>query len=71
MGEKIGKEQITRESGYLYYVGKDGYVWQTPMANNPKGKKKRVGNEKIDRENGYMYYVDKKGYVARARMKNA
>ena len=71
MGSRVGKEKIERESGYLYYLGKDGYIWRTPMANNKRGRKKRIGSEKIDRERGYMYYLDKNGYIARARMKNA
>jgi hypothetical protein len=71
MGQRIGKEKIEREEGYLYYVGKDGYVWAAPMKHKPGGKKKRVGNEKITKEPGYMYYLDKGGYVARAKMKNA
>ncbi|MCC7571128.1 hypothetical protein KO465_07375, partial [Candidatus Micrarchaeota archaeon] len=70
MGEKVGREQVTREEGYLYFVGKDGYVWRAPMRHNKKGRKKKVGDEKIQKEPGYMYYVDKKGYVARAKLKN-
>ncbi|MFP3215354.1 MAG: hypothetical protein RXP92_01235 [Candidatus Micrarchaeota archaeon] len=68
MAERIGKEKIEREDGYLYYIGKDGYVWRTPMKTNPKGKKSRVGTEKIEREEGYLYFIDKNGYVARAKM---
>jgi hypothetical protein len=68
MAERISKERIEREDGYLYYLGKDGYVWRTPMKANTKGKKARVGNEKINREEGYLYYIDKAGYVARAKM---
>ncbi|HLY76712.1 MAG TPA: hypothetical protein VKT21_02360 [Thermoplasmata archaeon] len=71
MAEKIGKEQIKREKGYLYYLGKDGFLWKTPTKLNKMGKKARVGTEKIVRADGYMYFLDKKGYVARARMKNA
>lgn len=71
MGQRIGKEKIERENGYLYYVGKDGYVWRAPMKNNPRGSKKRVGGEKVQKEDGYMYYVDKAGYVAKAKLKNA
>ncbi|MGC2288574.1 MAG: hypothetical protein WA688_01780 [Thermoplasmata archaeon] len=71
MAEKIGKEQIKREKGYLYYLGKDGYLWKTPTKLNKMGKKSRVGTEKIVRADGYMYFLDKKGYIARARMKNA
>ncbi|MCD6227687.1 hypothetical protein J7J90_04295 [Candidatus Micrarchaeota archaeon] len=70
MGERIGREKIEREDGYLYYVGKDGYVWRAPMKHNKRGRKKKVGTEKIQKEPGYMYYVDKRGYVARAKLKN-
>ncbi len=69
MAEKISKEQIDREKGYLYYLGKDGYVWKSPMRSNSRGKKGKVGSEKIPREEGYLYYLDKKGYVSRTEMK--
>ena len=68
MGKRIGKEKITREKGYLYYIGKDGYVWRAPMAVNKKGKKKKVGTEKTSKKKGCMYYLDKAGYVAEAKM---
>ena len=71
MGKKIGSEKIDREDGYLYYLGKDGYVWRTPMKHNKSGKKKKVGNEKIDRESGFMYYVGSDGYVYKTKMKNS
>lgn len=71
MGVKIGKEKINRENGYLYYVGKDGYVWAVPMRHNTRGRKKKVGTEKINKERGYLYYLGKDGYVHRAKMKNA
>jgi hypothetical protein len=71
MGTKVSKEKITREPGYLYYVGKDGYVWKSPMKTNKKGKKAKVGTEKITRKPGCMYYLDKVGFVCEAKMKNA
>ena len=71
MGVRVGKERVGRENGYLYYIGKDGYVWRAPMKINKGGSKKRVGTEKISKESGYMYYLDKAGYVAKAKMKNA
>ena len=43
MGTKIGKEKIQREKGFLYFIGKDGYVWAAPMKHNKTGKKKKVG----------------------------
>src|SRR5208283_2235097 len=71
MAERVGKEQIKREKGYLYYLGKDGYLWKTPTKLNKSGKKGRVGTEKITRQDGYMYFLDKKGFISRAKMKNA
>jgi hypothetical protein len=71
MAERVGKEQIKREKGYLYYLGKDGYLWKTPTKLNKSGRKAKVGTEKVVRADGYMYFLDKKGYVSRARMKNA
>ncbi len=71
MGKKIGKEKIDMEDEYLYYVGKDGYVWAAPKKMY-KGKlrKKKVGTEKIDKKKGHMYYI-KNGYVYETKMKNA
>lgn len=31
MGRKVGTEKIHRKKGYLYYVGKDGYVHAAKM----------------------------------------
>ena len=71
MGTKVGSERVKREDGYLYYIGKDGYVWAAPMKHNKKGKKKKVGSEKISKESGCMYYLGKDGYVCKAKLKNA
>jgi len=71
MGKKVGSEKIARETGYLYFIGKDGYVWRTPMKANKRGTKKKVGTEKVDKKKGYLYYLDDAGYVCEAKMKNA
>jgi hypothetical protein len=71
MGRKIGSERISREDGYLYFVGKDGYVWRVPMKHNKRGSKKRVGSEKVQKEKGFLYYVGSDGFVYKAKMKNA
>jgi hypothetical protein len=68
MAERVTRERVDREDGYLYYLGKDGYVWRTPMKTNPRGRKARVGTEKVNRAEGYLYYIDRAGYVARAKM---
>jgi len=70
-GEKVGSQKIDREDGYLYYIGKDGFVWATPMKHNKKGKKKKVGSEKISKQVGFLYYVDSEGFVKKVKMKNA
>jgi hypothetical protein len=71
MAERIGKEKIARKPGYLYYLGRDGYVWQVPMRRTRGGKKQRVGKEKISRAEGYLYFVDRAGSVARVKRRNA
>lgn len=68
MAERVGSEKVSREKGYLYYLGKDGAVWKTPMKTNPRGKKARVTDERVKRAEGYLYFIDKAGYVARAKM---
>ncbi len=68
MAERMTDEKVEREDGYLYFLGKDGYVWKTPMKNNPRGRKSKVGSEKVRREEGYLYFIDKGGYVARTKM---
>lgn len=67
MPEKIGKELIKREKGFLYYV-KDGDVWQCPMKGKT-GEKKKISKEKVTIEKGFMYFVGKSGYVERAPRK--
>jgi hypothetical protein len=71
MGRKIGSERIDRQDGYLYFVGKDGYVWRVPMKHNKRGTKKKVGTERIMKEKGFLYYVGSDGAVYKAKMKNA
>ncbi|MDE1824381.1 MAG: hypothetical protein KGI00_03065 [Candidatus Micrarchaeota archaeon] len=68
MAERVSREKVDREDGYLYFLGKDGFVWRTPMRNNPRGRKAKVGSEKIRREDGYLYFVDSNGYAARTKM---
>ncbi len=68
MAERMTDEKVSREDGYLYYLGKDGFVWRTPMKTNTRGRKAKVGSEKVRREEGFLYFIDKGGYVARAKM---
>ena len=68
MADRVTREKIDREDGYLYYLGKDGYVWRSPMRANTRGRKAPIGSEKVQRTEGYLYYIDKSGYVARSKM---
>ena len=65
MAERVGNERVRREEGYLYFVGKDGYVWKTSRENNLNGRKLRVTSKKIKKEDGYLYFLDKGGYISR------
>ncbi len=67
--ERVGREKINREKGFLYYIGKDGYVWRTSMQTS-KGRKEKVGKEHIQVEYGYVYFLDKEGYAARTKHEN-
>jgi hypothetical protein len=58
----ISKTPIQKRTGYLYYVGKDGYVWGSPMPSNKGGTKYRAGNELINR-GGRMAFINSQGYV--------
>ncbi len=68
MAERLTSEKVEREDGYLYFLGKDGFAWRTPMKNNPRGRKAKVGSERVRREDGFLYFIDKSGYVARTKM---
>jgi len=62
MATKVNNEKIVRKPGYMYYLGKDGYVWASPMKHNKGGKAHKVGTEHVQRKNG-MYFVSKEGYL--------
>jgi len=70
MAEKVAKLGVKRESGYLYFIDKDGDVSRAVMA---RGAKKSKGSEKVasasvQKEKGYLYFLDKEGDVSRAAM---
>jgi len=67
MTEKVSKEAVKKEKGFLYYLQKDGYVWVSPMKKNTTGKVHKVGTEKITPDyTKYVYFVNKEGFVCRA-----
>ncbi len=70
MAEKVRIVRVRKETGYLYYLGKDGNVWRSKMARAGKGggNAQKVANAGVTRESGYLYFVDKDGDVSRAKM---
>ena len=70
MAEKVKTTGVSKASGYLYYLGKDGNVWRSQMARAGKGgcNAEKVADAGVTRESGYLYYVDKNGNVARSPM---
>jgi hypothetical protein len=68
MGERVSNERINRREGYLYYVGKDGYVWEVAAKYTGSRERKRVGTERVNKAPGYLYYVGSDGHVYRAKM---
>lgn len=71
MGEVVCNCGIQRESGYLYFINKDGNAARVKMAR--KGQKTDKTQEvvhecNITREEGYLYYIDKGGNAAKTKM---
>ena len=63
MAEVVAKSGVSKEKGYLYYLGKDGNVWRSQMARAGKGggNAEKVADAGVTRESGYLYYIDKNG----------
>ena len=59
MADKVAKTGVSKEKGYLYYLGKDGNVWASRMArgNDKGGDKKCVAEPGVTRENGWLYFT--------------
>ena len=70
MAEVVQRVGVKKESGYLYYLGKDGNVWRSKMSRGRKGggNAEKVASAGVQREAGYIYYIDKGGNVARSKM---
>jgi len=70
MAEKVKRCGVQKESGYLYYLDKQGDVARSRMARSGKkgGQAEKVANTNVMREKGYLYFIDKDGDVARAAM---
>lgn len=71
MAKVVAKTGIVRESGYLYFVDKDGNVGRAKASVGGKkggGKKEVVEKVGVKKQKGCMYFVDKNGNVAEVKM---
>jgi hypothetical protein len=71
MAKVVAKTGITRESGYLYFVDKDGDVSRAKASVGGKkggGKTQKVEKAGIKKQKGCMYFVDKNGHIAEVTM---
>ena len=70
MAEVVANTGVSKDAGYLYYLGKDGNVWRSKMARAGKGggNAEKVAEAGVTRQSGYLYFVDKDGDVSRAKM---
>ena len=70
MTEKVKNVGLTKQSGFLYFLDKNGHVSRTKMArgSNKGGTPEVVANAGVNRESGWLYFIDKEGDVSRAKM---
>ena len=72
MAQKVAKVGVKKQSGFLYFVDKNGDVSRAEMARGgkKKGKKKidKVAKVGVKKESGYLYFIDKQGDISRAKM---
>ncbi|MBH49499.1 MAG: hypothetical protein CMG69_01945 [Candidatus Marinimicrobia bacterium] len=70
MAEVVKSTGVSKEKGYLYYLGKDGNVWRSKMSRGKKGggNAEQVASAGVQRESGYLYFIDKNGDVSRSPM---
>ena len=70
MAEKVKTVGVRKESGFLYYLGKNGNVWRSKMARAGKGggNAEEVAKAGVTRQSGFLYFIDKEGDVSRSKM---
>jgi hypothetical protein len=71
MAEVLAKAGVKRQSGWLYFVDKNGNAARVQMAR--KGVKTSKKQEVlyragVKRQAGWLYFIDKKGNIARTKM---
>ena len=73
--ELILKTNIKRESGWIYFIDKDGDICRGRMCGIIQrdpikyAKPEKILKMGIKREKGYLYFIDKNGNVKRNRLK--
>jgi|TARA_Y100000814_G_C12000959_1_gene288581 hypothetical protein len=67
---KVKTTGVTKEKGWLYYLGKDGNVWRSRMArgNEKGGDANKVADAGVTRDKGWLYFIDKNGDVSKVPM---
>ena len=70
MAEKVKNTGVAKQSGFLYFLDKNGHVSRTKMSRGADrgGTQEVVANAGVQRENGWLYFIDKDGDVARSKM---
>ena len=70
MSQKVTKAGVKRETGFLYFIDKQGDISRAKMARGGKkgGKPQKVQKMGITKEKGFLYFIDKQGDVSRAKM---
>jgi hypothetical protein len=70
MAEKVKNVGVTKQSGFLYFLDKNGHVSKTQMARGATrgGTPEVVAKAGVQRESGWLYFIDKDGDVSRAKM---
>ena len=70
MAEKVKNIGVTKQSGFLYFLDKNGHVSKTKMARGAdrSGTPEVVAKAGVQRESGWLYFIDKDGDISRAKM---
>ena len=70
MAEKVKNMGVTKQSGFLYFLDKNGHVSKTKMARGAdrSGTPEVVAKAGVQRESGWLYFIDKEGDISRAKM---
>lgn len=72
MAQKAAKVGVKKESGYLYFVDKQGDISRAKMARGgaktKKSKPEKVAKAGVQKEPGFLYFVDKQGDISKAKM---